>query len=175
MSLAIPNLQDYIERIAQIYENDSGLFPPENQGESLVNAVVRNKPSIEQSAEQALIPYILVFESDNPIRFLEKAGRDGRNQEGGSVYELDIYSVVITNNELTAALAQQKIHEITALMRNAVSRNLRLANPKDLTDDPLCRTHTRYEIPYLLKGEVPATMIARNVVVKPQVYVSARS
>jgi hypothetical protein len=173
MSLQPPNLQDYIERIALTLEANLTLFPTEGNGESLVTAVVRNKPAIIQSAENNLIPYILVFESDQPIRFLEKAGRDGRNAEGGSVYELEIYCVVITNNELTAALAQQKIHVITQAMRTALANNQRLATPGTLVS-PLCRTTTRYEVPYLLKGDIPATMVARNVVVRPQVYVSPR-
>ncbi len=174
MSLAVIDLQAQIERIARIYEEDTDIFPPETTGESLVTKVIRNKPAIEQSSEDGVVPYILVFESDNPIRFLEKAGRDSRNVEGGSVYESEIYSVVITNNELSAAIAQQKIHVITQAMRNALGRNLRLADPTDLTNDPLCRTHTRYEVRYILQGDVPKTMIARNVVVRPQVYVSLR-
>ncbi len=174
MSLETIDLQAIIERIAQTYESDTTLFPTEENGESLVTKVIRNKPAIEQSAEGGLIPYILVFESSQPIRFLEKVGRDTRNAEGGSVYEVEIYSVVITNNELTASTAQQKIHIITQAMRNAVARNLRLAKPDDKTD-PLCRTHTRYEVQYLLRGEIPATMVARNVVIRPQVYVSPRS
>lgn len=175
MANPVIDLQDYIERIAAIYEADTTLFPVETTGESLVTKVVRNKPAIEQSAEGALIPYILVFESQQPIRFFEKAGRDTRNVEGGSVYEVEIYTIVVTNNELTAASAQKKIHTITAAMRNALANNLRLADPADLTNDPLCRTHTRYEIPYILRGDVPKTMEARNVVVRPQVYVSPRS
>ena len=137
--------------------------------------MIRNKPAIEQSAPEGILPYILVFESAQPIRFFEKAGRDTRNVEGGTVYEVEIYSVVITDNELTAESAQVDIHTITAAMRNALANNLRLADPANLTLDPLCRTHTRFEITYLLKGDVPASMFARNVVVKPQVYVSPRS
>lgn len=174
MSLQAPELQDYIERIAEILEADTTLFPPETSGENLITAVVRNKPAIEQSAEGALVPYVLVFDSGQPIKFLEKAGRDGRNVEGGSVYELEFYCVVITNADLIASDAQLKIHKITQAVRNALSRNLRLADPTDLNNNPLCRTHTRYEIPYLLRGDVPATMYARNVVVRPQVYVSPR-
>lgn len=174
MSLETIDLQAIIERIAQTYEADTTLFPTEDNGESLVTKVIRNKPAIEQSAEGGLIPYILVFESTQPIRFLEKRGRDTRDKEGGSVYEVEIYSVVITNNELTTSIAQQKIHIITQAMRNAVANNLRLAKPDDFTD-PLCRTHTRYEIPYLLRGDIPATMIARNVVIRSQIYVSPRS
>lgn len=175
MSSPVIDLQAYIERISAIYEADTTLFPVETTGEALVTKVIRNKPPLEQSAPDGILPYILVFESTNPIRFLEKAGRDTRNVEGGSVYEVDIYSVVVTDNELTASGAQKKIHNITAAMRDALANNLRLANPADLTLDPLCRTHTRYEIPYLLRGDVPPTMEARNVVVRPQVYVSPRS
>ena len=174
MSLQTINIQQYIERIASIYEANTTLFPTDTTGENLVTAVIRNKPAIEQSAEGGLIPYILVFESGQPIRFLEKAGRDGRNVEGGSVYEVEIYTVIITNNELTAASAQQKIHVITQAMRDSMARNLRLADPSDLTNNPLCRTNTRYQISYLLKGDVPITMKAMNVVVRPQVYVSPR-
>jgi hypothetical protein len=54
-------------------------------------------------------------------------------------------------------------------MRDALGRNLRLADPANLTLTPLCRTHTRYEIPYLLKNGQP-DMLAINVVVKAQVY-----
>ena len=174
MSLQPPDLQEFINRIAQTIEADSTIFPAVTTAQSLVTAVVRNKPAIIQSAEGALIPYILVFESDQPIRFLEKAGRDGRDAEGGSVYELEFYCIVVTNNELTAQSAQQKIHVITQALRTALANNLRLADPSDLTNDPLCRTHTRYEVPYLLKGDIPVTMVARNVVVRPQVYVSPR-
>lgn len=174
MSLQPVNIQDYIERIAQIYEKDLTLFPLETTGESLVTAVIRNKPAIEQSADDGIIPYILVFESAQPIKFLEKAGRDGRDVEGGSVYELDIYSVIITNAELSTQTAQQNIHKITQIMRTALSKNLRLANPDDLTLDPLCRTHTRFQIPYTLRGDVPTSMSAMNVVIRPQVYISPR-
>jgi len=174
MSLQPPNIQDYIERIAQVYENNTDLFPLETTGENLVNSVIRNKPAIEQSADNGLIPYILVFESSQPIRFLEKAGRDGRNIEGGSVYEVEIYSVIITDAELSAEISQRDIHNITQIMRTALSNNLRLADPTDLTINPLCRTHTKYQIPYVLNGDVPASMKAMNVVVRAQVYVSPR-
>jgi len=175
MTSPVIDIQTFIERIAKIYEADPTLFPPETTGESLVTAVIRNKPAIEQSAPEAVLPYILVFESAQPIRFLEKAGRDTRNEEGGSVYEVEIYTVVISDNELTTEGAQVDIHTITAAMRNAASKNLRLANPSDLTLDPLCRTLTRFEILYILTGEVPPSMVARNVVIRPQVYVSVRS
>lgn len=175
MSSPVINIQEYIERIAKIYEADTTLFPPDTTGESLVTAVFRNKPAIEQSAPEGILPYILVFESTQPIRFFEKAGRDTRNVEGGTVYEVEIYTVVITDNELTTEGAQVDIHTITAAMRNAVSQNLRLADPSDLTLDPLCRTHTRFEIQYVLKGDVPPSLVARNLVIRPQVYVSVRS
>jgi len=175
MSLQPPNLQTFIERIAQVLEKSTVLFPPETTGENLVTAIVRNKPAIEQSAENALVPYILVFDSGQPIRFLEKAGRDTRDVEGGSVYELELYCVSITSADLLASDAQLKIHTITQAVRTALANNLRLADPDDLTNDPLCRTHTRFEIPYVLRGDVPATMYARNVVVRPQVYVSPRT
>ena len=175
MSSPVIDIQEYIERIAKIYEADTTLFPLETTGESLITSVIRNKPAIEQSAPEGVLPYILVFESTQPIKFLEKAGRDTRNVEGGSVYEVEIYSVVITDNELTAESAQVDIHTLTAAMRNALANNLRLADPANLTLDPLCRTHTRYEIQYLLKGDVSPSMVARNVVIRPQVYVSPRS
>ncbi len=175
MSSPVINLQDYIERIASIFEANTTLFPPDTTGPNLITKVIRNKPPIEQSAPSGVIPYILVFESGQPIKFLEKAGRDTRNVEGGSVYEVEIYCVAITNNKLTAASAQQKTHTITAAMRDALANNLRLADPANLTLTPLCRTHTRYEIPYILKGDIPTGMVARNVVVRAQVYVSPRS
>lgn len=175
MSLQPPQLQTFIDRIAAILEKNPLLFPSETTGENLVTAIVKNKPAIEQSAEGAIIPYILVFESGQPIRFLEKAGRDTRDVEGGSVYELEFYCIAITNSELTAADAQKKIHTVTQAIRTAFSNNLRLADPDDLTNDPLCRTHTRFEIPYVLRGDIPATMYARNVVIRPQVYVSPRT
>lgn len=174
MSLEAIEIQDFIDRIAEILEADTTLFPDETNGENLVTAIVKNKPAIEQSAESAVVPYILVFESDQPIRFYEKAGRDGRNEEGGGVYELEIYCVTITNADLIATSAQVSVHTITQAVRNALSRNLRLADPADLDTLGLCRTHTRFEIAYTLRGDVPATMYARNVVVRAQVYVSPR-
>ena len=55
MSLQTIDLQQYIERIAKIYEANTTLFPLDTTGESLVTAVVRNKPAIEQSAEGACV------------------------------------------------------------------------------------------------------------------------
>jgi len=175
MSLETINYQTFIDRIAQTFEEDNVLFPDEENAKMLVTKVIRNRPPIEQSSDEGVIPYILVFSSGQPLRFLEKAGRDTRDVEGGSVYELEIYCVAITNNEITRSGAIGDIDTITQAMRNALSRNMRLANPTDKTLDPLCRTHTRFEINYLLRGDVPATEIARNVVVRPQVYVSPRS
>ena len=174
MSLQPVNLQEYIDRIAETIEASIIIFPPETTGENLVTTVLKNKPAIEQSAEGGVIPYILVFESSQPLRFLEKAGRDGRNVEGGSVYELEFYCVIITNADLTTQSAQQANHIVAQAVNTALANNLRLADPADLTQDPLCRTHTRFQIPYLLKGDVPKSMIATNIVVRPQVYVSPR-
>ena len=175
MSLGTINLQEFIERISQIYEKDLTIFPPDTTGESLVNGVIRNEPAIMQSAPDEVLPYIVVFESKQPIRFIRKVGRDTRNVEGGSLYEVEIYCVVITDNELTTEEAQVDIHTITAAMRNALAHDLRLADPADLTLDPLCSTHEKFEIEWVLKGEVPPSMRARNVVVRAQVYVSPRS
>jgi len=174
MSLETVNYQAFIDRIAETFEKDDTLFPQEENAKMLVTKVIRNRPPIEQSADDGVIPYILVFSSGQPLRFLEKAGRDTRDIEGGAVYELEIYCVAITNNEITRSGAIADIDTITQAMRNALARNMRLAVPTSFTD-PLCRTHTRFEINYLLRGDIPATLLARNVVVRPQVYVSPRS
>lgn len=173
MSLQAIQVQDYIERIAKIYEANITLFPTETSGQNLITKVIRNRPAIEQSSQDGVIPYIIVFESTQPIRFLEKAGRDTRNAEGGSVYEVEIYSVAITNNEISATTSQASLNVILQAMRDSLSKNLRLALPVSFTE-PLCRTHSRFEIPYTLRGDVPATMFAKNIVVRPQVYVSPR-
>ena len=169
MSVSTINTQDFITRIVAIFKNDSTIFP--DTGESLVTDVLSNKPAIEQSAQTGLIPYIIVFESNQPIRDIEKVARDvSIDSEGGGLYEVEIYCVAVTNNELSAEIAQQKNNILTAAMRNALAKNLRLINP-ETSDDPLCRTHTRFQITYLLKGDVPATMRAYNVVIRAQVYV----
>lgn len=171
MSVEFIDIQNYVERIATIFENDSTLFPENTVGESLVNGVLRNKPPMVQSSQDSITPYIVVFESSQPIRDIEKAGRDTIDAEGGGVYEVEIYCVAVSSSELSAELAQQKLHTITAAMRNALANNLRLIDP-DSSDDPICRTHTRFQIAYNLSGEVPSSMKAFNVVVRAQVYVS---
>jgi len=173
MSLLPINIQDHIERIATIFEKDTTLFPAPTDGKPLVTKIIRNKPAIEQSANSGIVPYILVFESDQPIRFLEKAGRDGRDVAGGDVYESEIYCVAITKDEINTERAQKAIHNITQAMRTALDNNKRLAKPGTLTD-PICRTHTRFEIRYLLKGTISPGMVARNIIVRPQTYVSPR-
>lgn len=175
MTLGTIEIQEFIERIAETFEADTTIFPPNTTGESLVNGVVRNEPAIIQSVPDEILPYIVVFESKQPIRFIRKVGRDTRNVEGGSLYEVEIYCVVVTDNDLTTQEAQIDIHTITAAMRNALAHNLRLADPSDLTQDPLCSTHERFEIEWVLKDQAPPSMRARNVVVRAQVYVSPRS
>ena len=171
MSVEFIDIQQYIERISTIFENDTTLFPDETSSENLVNSVLRNKPPIIQSAQDSITPYIAVYESAQAIRDIEKAGRDSRDSEGGGVYEVEIYCVAVSDNELSAEIAQQNLHTITAAMRDALANNLRLADPADLTD-PLCRTHTRFQMAYVLPGEAPASMKAYNVIVRAQVYVS---
>lgn len=166
------NTQTFINRIADIFENNSSLFPVETNDTRLITAVLRNKPPIEQSSPESITPYILVFESDQPLRVIEKAGRDGRNTQGGEVHEVEIYCVAVTNAELTTELAQVKLSTITTAMRSALSQNLRLANPEDKTDDPLCRSLSYFQINYNLSGTTPKTMRAANVVIRAQVYVS---
>jgi len=137
MSLNAPNYQTFVERLAETFEADTDLFPLETTGEALINNVIRNRPAIEQSAgDGAIIPYIIVFHSQQPNRFLEKVGRDERNIEGGSVYELEFYCVAISNAELTRDVAQQDMDKITAAMRNALSRNLRLTKSAQLPFEP---------------------------------------
>ena len=68
---------------------------------------------------------------------------------------------------------QKKLHLITQVIRDALGRNMRLIDPVAL-DDPLCRTHTRFQIPYLLSLDNP-TLQGMNIVIRPQVYVSLRS
>lgn len=172
---AIPFIdqQLFIERIAATLKGDTTLFPTENTGQNLVNDVLLNQPAIIQSPDESLIPYITVFSSQQPLKFLEKAGRDGRNVEGGSVYEYEFYCVLVTDVGLSKETAQQDASVITAAMMNALSQNLRLSI-LGTEADPLCRTTMRYLIPYNLKGDVPVTIEAFNVVVRPQVYVTNR-
>lgn len=173
---AIPFIdqQLFIERIVSTLKNDTTLFPLETAGQNLVNNVLANQPAVIQSPDGTLVPYISVFSSQQPLKFLEKAGRDGRNTEGGSVYEYEFYCVLVTDVGFTKQVAQQDASVIAAAMMNALSKNLRLSDPTTGID-PLCRTTMRYLIPYLLKGDVPKTMQAINVVVRPQVYISPRS
>ena len=173
---AIPFIdqQLFIERIVGTLNNDVTLFPDEATGQNLVNDVLANQPAVMQSPDSTLVPYIAVFSSGRPLKWLEKAGRDGRNEEGGSVYEYEFYCVLVTDVSLSQETAQQDASVITAAMMNTLSKNLRLSAPTTGVD-PLCRTTMRYMIPYILKGDVPVTMKAINVVVRPQVYISPRS
>lgn len=167
-------VQDYIERIAQIHEANLKIFPIPTVGKSLVTKVIRNKPAIIQSASNGIIPYIVVFEPLSPINMIEKVGRDTRDVEGGTLYEVEIYSVCIIGGLLDTQTAQRRARQVTQAMRDGLGRNLRLGKPADKSD-PLCRTHTRYEIAYNLPGTAPKDMIAINIVVRAQVYVSLRS
>lgn len=172
---AIPFIdqQLFIERIVATLKSDTKLFPPDTTGQNLVTDILANQPAVVQSPDSTLIPYISVFSSGQPLKFLEKAGRDGRNVEGGSVYEYEFYCVLVTDVGFTKETAQQDASVIAAAMMNTLSKNLRLSDPSTGLN-PLCRTTMRYLIPYLLKGDVPVTMQAINVVVRPQVYMTNR-
>ena len=148
------------------------LFPLETTGENLINDVLPNQPAIVQSPDETLIPYVCVFSSNQPLKWLEKAGRDGRNVEGGSVYEYEFYCVLVTSTDFTKEEAQKDASNVTFHMMNALAKNLRLSDSAG--NNPICRTTDRYQIPYQLKGDVPVTIKAINVVVRPQVYVSPR-
>lgn len=164
------DVQEYVDRIAEIFRKDDTIFPDPSIGENLVTKVITNKPAIIMSSDEGVIPYIVIFESAQPVRFLETAGRGTRDVEGGMVYEVEIYCVALVQ-PLNTQFAQIEKRTLAQAMRDALGRNMRLADPDDLTNDPLCRTHTRYEVPYNLPGTAPKNMIAVNVVVRAQVYV----
>ena len=166
-----PNEQDYIDRIAAILKADSTLFPP--TGPHLVTAILTNQPAILQSPDGAVIPYIGIWSGRMPLKFLEKVGRDGIDAEGGSVYEMEIYVVAVTNTGLTAETAQRDVNTLSQAVGTAMARNLRLIDPAT-GGSPLCRTHSRYRIPYVLPGTAPPNMRAINTVIRPQVFVHLR-
>lgn len=114
-----------------------------------------------------------MFESQSqPIRFLKKIGRDDRDTEGGSLYEVEIYCVIVMGTKLNTQLTQQQLRTVGQAVRDRLSKNLRLIDP-ETSNDPLATTHERLQVPYNWQSKNP-TLMADNVIVRAEVIVSPR-
>lgn len=172
MSVTIPNLNDFIDRIALILEKNTTLFPTETTGKRLVNKILKYNPAIATAPDTTFLPYIFITKSNGqPIRQVQKAGRDTIDKAGATLYELEFYCVICTQAE-EISIAQKGAYDIAVPVQQAFEQNLRLIDPIT-NDNPLCRRVTTFMIPYLFKLNVPSIQ-AVNVVVRPEVYVNLR-
>lgn len=167
-------IQPIIEKMATILELPAhGLIsatPPTPP--NLVTKIHRNKPPVVQSALTGIIPYITIFESDHPLREVAVKGRDTRDVEGPRLYELEIYTVIVTESKLSSEDAQKEVLSLSQKVRDAYGRHMRLTDAGTAVN-PLCATHTRFQIPYVLSLNNP-NIRAMNVVLRPQIYTSLR-
>lgn len=168
-STTVPNPDTYVDRITAILEANTTLFP--TNGKNLVTKIHKHKPAIEQSPNDAVMPYVYVNEAERFIVDTQKVGRDSINSEGPTLYTLEIWNVIITQGE-TSEKAQENLHPIDVAIRNAFNTNKRLTNPADGTD-PKCATHEVFSIPRIINPRQPDIQ-GLNVVIRPKVFVNLR-
>ena len=176
MSLVIaPNLNEYITRISDILKRSAQLFPKtvglDDTKEDLVQQVIMYEiPIIVTPVTGGGPPHIVVTTSKTPIIEKIRTGRDSRNEQGPERWTLEFYVYVISQStDLTKAEAL--MYDITSAVETTLGKNLRLTDENN--ENPLSATLETIELPLLLNIE-QREIIARNVVVRPQVYVNLR-
>lgn len=175
MSIPVPNINDFIERIALLLENSNLLFPQSKGGDEtktdLVNQVIRYElPIPELTIEGPGPPHIFVKESSTPFLQKRQIGRSTIDVQGPEEHTLEFYVIIVTQGT-TYKDSQIQMANITQATSTIFKTNQRML---DLTgSNPLCNLLDVIIVPYLLDSE-QREILAKNVVLRPKVFVNLR-
>ena len=170
-----PNANDYIERFGEMLENSPFVFPNSiggnDQVEDLVKQVILYElPINEQPLTGQGPPMIFIANSRNPIINRRQTGRDSRDVQGPELLTLEVYIVIVVQG-LDYADSQTQLYNIIQAITTTLLKNLRMVDQNG--DNPLCRKLSFIDLPWILESD-DKRVIARNFLVRPEVYVTLR-
>ena len=180
MSLSVPNLNDFIERIFLILSNSTLLFPQSVGGDEsatdLVNQIIPYAlPVPEQPIEGPGPPHIFIKEADSAFSRFNQIGRSSINVQGPEEAFLELYVVVVARGA-SYQDSQVQLFNIIQAVKQVLKSNMRLGDPT--TNPPLqntlCNLLETITVPWLIDSE-EKTVIARNIIVRPKVFINLLS
>lgn len=162
-----PNLEKYINRGADILENNGVLVNTGTPEDSKVTSILRQEPPIDQSPSDSVMPVIYVAYSKNPMGDIIPIGRDSLDADGPKYYNLEFYNVIIDQG-LDKESTLKSVQELSQLVRDIYLKNKRMTDPANPGTDPFCSMLTVVPVPFVLRSS-DTKVQAINVIVRPQV------
>lgn len=171
-----PKFNDYIDRFEQMFTNSTLLMPKTNGDDTkkdLVNQIIKYEIPIPDNPPDGLgPPHVFIAVAPNPIVRTEQRGRNTRDKQGPVKFTLEFYIIVIAQDPQSFELSQKQMYTIIEAITTTLTQNLRMTDTSQL--NPLAARLDYLVLPYTFQNE-EVTVVAKNIVVRPQVWVDVRT
>ena len=176
MTLKVPNINDFIERIGDTLAASTLLFPQSVGGDEsatdIVNQIIKYElPIPEATIEGPGPPHVFIKESFTPYIQKKQIGRNDLSVQGPEEHIMEFYIIVVAQGN-SYKESQIQIANITQAIVTILKSNLQLAD-KD-GKNHLCNILETIVVPYLIDTD-QRDVIAKNIVVRPKVFVNLRT
>lgn len=168
-----PKLNDYIDRFENILINSTLLMPKTNGSTTkndLVNQIIKYDVPIPENPPEGLgPPHIYISVSPNVMTRKESKGRSSIDEQGPEKYFMEFYLIVVAQDPSSYERSQIQLYNIIEAITTTLKKNLRMLD--DTSANPLANTLDIIVVPFLLQSE-EITVVAKNIIVRPQVFVN---
>lgn len=167
-----PKLNDYINRFESMLRNSTLLMPKTNGDDTkndLVNQIIKYDIPISESPPDGLgPPHVFISISPNVMTRKEPKGRSSINEQGPEKYFMEFYLIAVAQDPSLYERSQEQLYTIIEAITTTLKKNLRMLDNANL--NPLATTLDILVVPYLLESD-EKTVVAKNIIVRPQVFV----
>lgn len=172
-----PDYNAFIDRLALILEKSTLVMPAsngDNTKQDLVRQIIKYSfPVPEQPPDGLGPPHIFINSAPNPVLRRKKLGRDSRDEWGWEKWTLEFHIVCVVLETASYERSQKAIFTLINAIQDTLGKNRRLITPGGAGTDPMAYHLESIDIPYNLNSS-EALLIARNVVVRPDILVNLR-
>ena len=171
-----PKYHDYVDRFEQMLTNSSLLMPKTNGDltkTDLVNQIIKYEiPIPDTPPEGPGPPHVFISVPNNPLISKVQRGRNTRDKQGPEKQTLEFYMIVVAQDPKGFQRSQIQMYTILEAITTTLTKNLRLTDTAGL--NPLAARLDYLVLPYTFQNE-EKTVIAKNISVRPQVWVDVRT
>ena len=171
-----PKFNDYIDRFEQMLTKSSLLLPKTNGDltkKDLVNQIIKYEIPLPDNPPDGLgPPHVFIATPPNPIIAREQRGRNNRDKQGPVKFTLEFWLIVIAQDPQSFELSQKQMYTIIEAITTTLTQNLRMTDTSQL--NPLAVRLDYLVLPYTFQND-EQTVVARNISVRPQVWVDVRT
>ena len=170
------NPNDIINRLVDILSRSTLLFPKSKGGNKnatdLIKQVIAQDIPVTQDVPTGEgPPHLIVMQSANPTVTQRQMGRDDPDAKGPRSVTLE-YWVIVVVNEAEFDQSQRSLNDIIHAATVTLGRNQRLTNAEKT--DPKAVTLSYITTPYTNLESDVKTLMARTIVVRPEVIINLR-